>query len=170
MNDKQRDAAHTTDGKEPTLLSGPAPQPMDPETGQHKAYWVLSDEERAGGFVRPVRETYKHVGRKPKYPLQDLSDEKKKEYERFGYVKFEAYPPDSPESQGGNVTGRYWTEAQLNSGCGTVTRMGRKIAETYAKQPDFYGATFCAGCKTHLPVGEFGEFIWDDGSGERVGT
>lgn len=30
--------------------------------GQQKAYVVLSDEERARGFVRPVRKTYLHVG------------------------------------------------------------------------------------------------------------
>ncbi len=28
--------------------------------GQQKAYVVLSDEERAKGFVRPVRRSYKH--------------------------------------------------------------------------------------------------------------
>jgi hypothetical protein len=42
------------------------------------------------------------------------------------------------------------------------------IAETYARQPTFYGATFCCHCGTHLPVGEQGEFVWEDGS--RVGT
>lgn len=29
--------------------------------GQQKNYLVLSDEERAKGFVRPVRTTYRHV-------------------------------------------------------------------------------------------------------------
>jgi hypothetical protein len=38
---------------------------INPETGQQKAYVVLSDEERAKGFVRPVRETYIHVGLNP---------------------------------------------------------------------------------------------------------
>lgn len=30
--------------------------------GQQKGYVVLSDEERAKGFVRPVRQKYRHVG------------------------------------------------------------------------------------------------------------
>ena len=37
-----------------------APAPIDPATGMHKAYWVLSDAERAKGFVRPVRLSYVH--------------------------------------------------------------------------------------------------------------
>lgn len=35
---------------------------INPATGQQKAYIVLSAEERAKGFVRPVRQTYTHVG------------------------------------------------------------------------------------------------------------
>lgn len=34
---------------------------IDPATGMQKAYVVLSDEERAKGFVRPVRRSYKHL-------------------------------------------------------------------------------------------------------------
>jgi hypothetical protein len=52
--------------------------------------------------------------------------------------------------------------------CGSVTRMSRDIAESYARRPDFYGATYCCVCRRHLPVGPDGEFEWDDGS--RVGT
>lgn len=33
---------------------------IDPTTGMQKAYVVLSDDERAKGFVRPVRNSYKH--------------------------------------------------------------------------------------------------------------
>lgn len=33
---------------------------IDPATGQQKAYIVLTPAERAKGFVRPVRQTYKH--------------------------------------------------------------------------------------------------------------
>jgi hypothetical protein len=33
---------------------------IDPATGQQKGYVVLTTEERAKGFVRPVRKTYKH--------------------------------------------------------------------------------------------------------------
>jgi hypothetical protein len=32
------------------------------ETGQHAGYIVLSEAERAKGFVRPFRDKYKHVG------------------------------------------------------------------------------------------------------------
>ena len=52
--------------------------------------------------------------------------------------------------------------------CGVATTMAQAIAETYAAQPAFYGATFCVGCSDHFPVGENGEFVWDDGT--KVGT
>ena len=59
-------------------------------------------------------------------------------------------------------------------GCGTVTTMGPLIAETYARDPHFYGATYCCGCNKHRPVGEDGEFVWinPDGtlSDQKVGT
>lgn len=83
--------------------------------GQQKGYVVLSDEERAKGFVRPVRESYVHTQ------------------------------------------------------CGAVTRMGRSIAETYARDPKFYTGTFCVNCGGHFPVGADGEFTWD-GTSEKVGT
>ena len=83
--------------------------------GQQKAYVVLSDEERAKGFVRPVRRSYIHQK------------------------------------------------------CGVVTTMGQSLAETYARDPNFYSGTFCCGCGTHFPVGEDGEFVWD-GTSEKVGT
>src|SRR4051812_22641109 len=34
---------------------------IDPKTGQQKDYVVLSAEERAKGFVRPVRRSYVHT-------------------------------------------------------------------------------------------------------------
>lgn len=51
----------TTDGKPPApgLENAGAPQPLGPD-GQHRAYWVLSEEERKKGFVRPVRDAYVH--------------------------------------------------------------------------------------------------------------
>lgn len=52
--------------------------------------------------------------------------------------------------------------------CGVVTTMGQSLAETYARDPSFYSGTFCAGCGTHFPVGEDGEFVWDN-SDEKVG-
>ena len=39
--------------------------------------------------------------------------------------------------------------------CGAVTTMGRKLAETYARDPSFYGATFCVTCNVHRPLAEF---------------
>ncbi len=133
--------------------------------GMQLNYIVLSEEERQKGFVRPVRTSYQHVGRKgPTHPLRDLTAEEKERYSKYGYVKFEDYPQ-------GAVLGRYWTQSDLDAvkrGCGTVTTMGISIAETYAREPHFYSGTFCVGCKKHRPVGEDGEFIWLDGT--RVGT
>jgi hypothetical protein len=39
---------------------------IDPKTGQQKGYVVLTEAERAKGFVRPVRREYVHVGINPK--------------------------------------------------------------------------------------------------------
>lgn len=139
--------------------------------GQQEVYLVLSDEERSKGFVRPVRRSYRHVGLpEPKYPLRDLGPDETERYSKYGYVKFESYPQEGDEAP--SLLGRYWTQEQLNKigkGCGVVTTMGRAIAETYARNPKFYGGTFCCGCGKHLPVGEDGEFVWD-GTDERVGT
>lgn len=52
--------------------------------------------------------------------------------------------------------------------CGLTTTMGLAIAETYARNPRFYGSTYCVACQMHRPVGEFGEFEWPDGT--KVGT
>lgn len=95
----------------------PAPNMALQPNGQHTDYWVLSDEERSKGFVRPVNRSYVHLK------------------------------------------------------CNTVTTMGVMIAETYARNPKFYGATFCVACKAHFPVGEQGEFIWHGvGEPRKVGT
>lgn len=50
--------------------------------------------------------------------------------------------------------------------CGTVTTMGIAIAETYARDPKFYGGTFCCGCRTHFPLDQF---VWE-GTNEMVGS
>lgn len=50
--------------------------------------------------------------------------------------------------------------------CQTSTRMSLNIAETYARNPSFYHATFCCQCRTHAPVGEF---VWD-GTQDKVGS
>lgn len=39
--------------------------------------------------------------------------------------------------------------------CGGVTTMGRSLSETYARDPSFYGATFCCHCNAHYPVAQF---------------
>lgn len=52
--------------------------------------------------------------------------------------------------------------------CGVVTTMAQEIAETYAANPRFYGGTYCVACRDHFPVGENGEFVWEDGT--KVGT
>ena len=150
----------TTDPTDPRLGHG-----VDSAvTGQNDAYLVLSEEERAKGFVRPLRFSYRHVGKQaPQNPLRDLTEEQK---ERFGddWAKFEVYP----ESQSPK-TGKFWTQAELDAignGCQTVTTMAQAIAETYARNPGFYGATYCAHCQKHLPVAEF---VWTDDN-TRVGS
>jgi hypothetical protein len=154
----------TTDPEDPRLGRG-----TDKEPGpQNAAYLILSEAERAKGFVRPVRLSYRHAGiAGPRWPLRDLTEQEQERYAGSGYVKYEEYPPDDRPS-----LGRFWTQAQLGSigkGCGTVTTMAQAIAETYALRPDFYGATFCVGCGMHRPVGANGEFVWTD-DGTRVGT
>lgn len=74
--------------------------------GQQEAYIVLSAEERAKGFVKPLRYKYVHTV------------------------------------------------------CGVVTKMGSALSETYARDPYFYGGTFCTGCGKHFDLSEFN---WDDG-------
>lgn len=151
----------TTDKNDPALKSIGA-------DGQQKAYLVLSEEERAKGFVRPVRASYIHVGIPgPRYPLRDLTQDEHERYDKFGYVQFEAYPI------GDSSSGRYWTQPDLdrvNHGCQQKTSMGPAIAETYARNPKFYGGTFCSYCGRHFPVGPYGEFVWANAPDERVGT
>jgi hypothetical protein len=56
----------------------------------------------------------------------------------------------------------------IHQACGSSTTMSQVIAETYARAPGFYGATYCMVCRQHRPVGHNGEFVWEDGS--KVGT
>lgn len=165
----------TTDGTPPTpgFEDSPTPGPYR-QDGQATKYWVLKPEELAKGFVRPVRHAYIHVGPPgPTFPLRNLTAEEQERYQRFGYVKFEQYP------EGSDINGKFWTQERLykvDKGCGTRTTMANSIAETYARDPRFYGSTYCCGCGTHLPVGADGEFVWDGYEGdprpykERVGT
>lgn len=145
------------------MLSGNPETPDHRELrpdGMQKDYVVLCPQERAKGFVRPVRRSYRHIGIRPTHPTRELTEDEKKQYSDYKYVLFEPY------SDGGSVTGRFWTKEQLNSGCGTTTTMGLALAETYARDPGFYSGTFCCGCAKHLGLEEF---VWE-GTNDRLGT
>lgn len=161
-----RSAVQLTDG---------SPVPADDShltlrpNGQQQGYVVLSDAERAKGFVRPYRDAYRHVGMRPEFETRPLTPEEAARYADCNYVAYEPYPPGSR----GSASGRFWTQAQLDSGCGQITTMARPLAETYARDPGFYGGTYCTGCGDHFRVGERGEFTWlemDGRNGPRVGT
>ena len=100
----------TTDPNDPRLTHGNDDVPVP----QAEAYLVLSEEEREKGFVRRYRDTYVHVGNKPKRPLRELTEEERTRYGSFHYVAFESYSEsESP------VTGRFWTQADLDhKACG----------------------------------------------------
>lgn len=53
-----------------------------------------------------------------------------------------------------------------HAACGSVTTMSLPLAETYARDPSFYGATYCTSCARHAPVAEF---CWD-GTDEILGS
>ena len=50
--------------------------------------------------------------------------------------------------------------------CGSVTTMGRALSETCARDPTFYGSTFCVRCSAHFPVAEF---VWT-ADNQQVGS
>jgi len=104
----------TSDPNDPRLTRGADPAGSEGHE-QAEVYLVLSEEERAKGFVRPVRTRYVHTT------------------------------------------------------CGAVTTIDLALAETYARDPEFYYVTYCATCRRHRPVGASGEFVWD-GTNEKVGT
>ena len=87
---------------------------INPETGMQKGYVVLSEDERAKGFVRPVRRSYVHVGPTgPTHPLRDLTADEDVRFVQFKgtdleYVKFEEYPEDEAG------LGRYWTRQDMD--------------------------------------------------------
>ena len=147
----------------------PVPNSEKRPDGQHVDHWVLCAEERAKGFVRPVRNSYVHVGiLGPEYPLRDLTEEERTRHTDTEWVKYETYPKGAH----GSALGRFWSQAELDKvgkGCGVKTSMPNSIAETYARNPGYYGCTFCCGCGAYLPVGRRGEFVWAD-TNERVGT
>jgi hypothetical protein len=129
------------------------------EKGQNDTYLVLPDEELAKGFVRPYRDKYIHVGRHYKNGVEML------EKHEPGLVTGKIYVAIANVFMNGErIGGTYITQEELDQfnntggyigGCGVETVMGQKLSETYARNPKFYGATFCVGCNKHLPVGEF---------------
>jgi hypothetical protein len=139
---------------------------INPATGMQKGYVVLSEDERAKGFVESVRDAYVHIGPPAPANLRNLTDEEVERLSQYGYIKFEAYGAEKEP-----ISGRYWTQPELDrlGGCGATTTMHRSLAETYARNPEFYSGTFCSTCRDHFPVGENGEFLWL-GTSQRVGT
>jgi hypothetical protein len=155
--------SYTTDPNDPRLGHGVDEKPKS----QNAVYLVLSEEERAKGFVRPLRRAYKHVGLKPTYPLRDLTAEELEKVAGTDWVKYEEYPQEHCDRIGSSAVGKYWSQKDLdNHGCGTVTTMGYELCATYARDPHFYGSTYCCGCSKHLPVEEF---VWVE-DGQRVGS
>lgn len=150
----------------PDWQSGAAPQPIDPKTGQHKDYWVLPEEERAKGFVRPYRNRYRHVGRRvcgkiaswckdtdPKGNVCVLSPDHEGECTQWIQCDW-------------SKTEEILRTHQLGGCGGGVTTMSRPLSETYARDPKYYSSTFCCICGSHFPVSEF---VWD-ADGEEVGS
>lgn len=61
-------------------------------------------------------------------------------------------------------------QSYVHTVCGQTTSMGFAIAETYARKPDFYGATYCVTCGMHRRVGAEGEFVWVEKNGKVAGN
>ncbi len=59
----------------------------------------------------------------------------------------------------------YW-----HTTCGAVTTMSIALAETYAADPKFYGATYCTTCQRHARVSEFRWEVNHDNSDPVVGS
>lgn len=141
---------------------------IDPTTGLQKGYVVLSEEERAKRFVKPVRRTYIHGGHR--VCGKDLGEygqfstyygegarrvchEDKGHTGECGENGNSVYIATLPEFTRLQTTGRY-------KGCDGSTTMSRALAETYARDPKFYSGTFCCNCHKHFPLDEF---QWEDG-------
>lgn len=50
---------------------------------------------------------------------------------------------------------RPYRDKYVHDKCGGTTSMARELSETYARDPSFYGKTFCVHCRNHFLVGEF---------------
>ena len=148
------------EGRQICTTSGEAPSKVraeqTEETGQHKSYVVLCEEERAKGFVRPYRDSYRHVGRLSPKSHVCVCGHGPHKLNRCGYCECGTFAASGLDDG---------TQVRIE-GCGTVTTMGRALSETYARDPKFYGATFCVDCNRHLPVAEF---VWT-ADGQEVGS
>ncbi len=138
------------------------------DDGQQRGYVVLSAEERAKGFVRPVRRGYLHVGR-------SVCANTRPPAEQLGGGRYVCGLPHHHAGECGQwihvaqPLHAQLARTHLLGGCGSLTTMGQALAETYARDPHFYSGTFCCACGKHFPVGDDGEFVWE-GTPERVGT
>lgn len=158
-------ATTLTDGSPVT----PDHREINPKTGMQKGYVVLSADERAKGFVRPVRRTYIHTGRSICGKNRPTKHGK-----LGGQIDVCGFEP----GHAGECFQTFFTmdqpaaaeaeQSHRRGGCGVATTMGMALAETYARDPKFYSGTFCCNCGSHFDVGEQGEFEWEDGS--KVGT
>ena len=154
--------SYTTDPNDPRLCHG-----TDDEPGpQCEVYLILSEEERAKGFVRPVRRVYVHAGKTMSHYkgiYRMLTEDEQKEFPDKKYV---AVLTVMTKEDGSFLGGTYVTQEELDAyqnnervgGCGYQTWMSDELAETYARDPKFYGSTYCHYCRKHLPVGEF---VWN---------
>jgi hypothetical protein len=149
----------TTDPKHEDLGHGADDKPVP----QNKCYLVLSDEERAKGFVRPVRSQLRarrhrgaevsaarHHGRAG----EELA-------RRRPFVKFEPYPQPAQGLVHRALLDAERCSTRVGKGCGTLTTMGRALAETYARKPASTARPTAAAAHMHRPVGADGEFVWD---------
>jgi len=57
-------------------------------------------------------------------------------------------------------------QSYVHKTCGVTTSMGLALAETYARDPQFYSGTFCVHCRTHFPLDQF---VWS-GTNEVLGS
>lgn len=151
----------TTDPNDPKLNQ------TDPTTGLQATYLVLPQLEPELNpqkqWKRPYRDAYVHKGLGPQYPIRKLTESEERQHDGCRYVAYEPYPPIRYP-----ITGRFWTQRQLDDaiGCNQVTVISQEIATTYAKDPKFYGATYCYHCRKHLSVDQF---VWVR-DGQRVGS
>lgn len=159
----------TTDKNDPRLQH----EPINETTSQSLVHLVLSKEEIAKGFVRPIRKSYIHKGRFYGKDLE-VTMLDKPQLSQDGLRTYVALIPIF-DKDGIKLGSSYITEEELKQyketngyvgGCEALTTMVLEIAETYARNPKFYGATFCCGCSKYINVNEF---VWA-GTDEKVGS